>query len=324
MRSHPEPPAAAAPSPRASSHNAPVLPGRLAPTAMFPAGRRDIRARFVPLASGVRVRVVESGPPEGPPIFFVHGWACSVYSFRHSYTPLAAAGFRVVSADLKGHGLSDKPTVRGEYATEAMVAHVLALLDALGLDRPVLAGHSLGGALALDVALRVPSRIARLVLLDSVGLSESPLVRVVRLLTPRAIAPLLPRLVRRWMVPLVLRLAYGGRGHFSARDVDEYFAPTQFPETIEALRLMAHEFTWSPVPTARLGTLRVPTLVVFGSRDRFVGARAARRLVASLPAARFEVVEGAGHVAPEEAPDEVNRLMIDFLAAERARESGAA
>jgi pimeloyl-ACP methyl ester carboxylesterase len=134
--------------------------------------------------------------------------------------------------------------------------------------------------------------------------------------------------VRRWTISLVLRFAYGRWRGFTSRDVDEYWAPTQFRETVLAARAMAHEFTWSPQPAERLATLRLPTLVVFGTRDRLVPARSAERLVRALPEVRLELIEGAGHVTPEEAPERVNGLLLDFLAPERSalrpRESGAA
>lgn len=281
---------------------------------MFPAGAPNLAARVVTLRSGLRVRTLECGPADGAPVFLVHGWACSVYSFRHNYAALAEAGFRVLSADLKGHGLSDKPTAAGEYTVEAMVAHLVEILDALAVGRTALVGHSLGGALALDVAMRFPERVSRIALLDSVGLGRSGLVSLVRLLTPRAVAPYLPHLVRRWMVSLVLRVAYGKWGGFSRRDVDEYWAPTQFPEAVRAARAMAHEFSWTPQPRERLRTLQAPTLVLFGTRDRLVNFRATAKLVHALPHGRLHLVRGAGHVTPEEAPEEVNRVLRDFLA----------
>lgn len=295
---------------------------------MYPAGDPSIRVRFLELPSGLRVRALECGPAEGAPVFLIHGWACSVYSFRKNVGALAAAGLRVLSADLKGHGLSDKPLGRGEYGTEPMVEHLLQVLDALGVGRTALVGHSMGGALALDLAIRVPERVSRVALLDSVGLSTAPIIQVVRALTPRVVAPLLPPLLRRWLIAVVLHVAYGGLRGFTSRDVDEYWAPTQFRETVLAARAMAHEFTWAPQPAERLGSLRLPMLVVFGTRDRLVTVRSAERLVRALPGVRLELIEGAGHVVPEEAPERVNRLLLDFLAAERTtlrpRASGAA
>ena len=295
---------------------------------MYPAGDGSVRVRFLSLPSGTRVRALEAGPADGPPVFLVHGWACSVYSFRKNLGALAAAGFRVMTADLKGHGLSDKPLGAGEYATEAMVGHLAEILDALGVGRVALVGHSMGGALALDLAMRAPERVERVALINSVGLGAAPIISLVRALTPRLVAPLLPPLVRRWLISLVLRFAYGRLGGFSSRDVDEYWAPTQFRETVLAARAMAHEFAWSPQPAERLETLRIPALVVFGTRDRLVTARSAERLVRALPDVRLELIEGAGHVTPEEAPDRVNGLLLDFLsrglASLRPRESGAA
>lgn len=314
-----EPPTAAPPSRHLPSDDLlrpGVLPGRLPPAELYPAGRSDVRVRWLTVRSGLRVRALECGPENGPPVFFVHGWACSVYSFRRNLAELAAAGFRVLTADLKGHGLSDKPTAPGEYDPEALSAHVLEILDALDVGRATLVGHSMGGALALDVAMREPERVCRLALFSSVGLGEAGLIGALRLLTPRALGALYPHVVRRWMVPLVLRAAYGRRGGFSPRDVDEYWAPTQFPEAVYAARAEAHEFVWSPVPAERLRTLACPALVVFGTRDRFVHARSARRLVEALPDVRLHFVEGAGHVVMEEAPDEVNRMLAEFVAAE--------
>jgi pimeloyl-ACP methyl ester carboxylesterase len=170
--------------------------------------------------------------------------------------------------------------------------------------------------------------VSGVALIDSVGLGSAPIIQLVRALTPRIVAPLLPPLLRRWLISLVLRFAYGGLRGFTPRDVDEYWAPTQFRETVLAARAMAHEFTWSPQPVERLGALRVPMLVVFGTRDRLVTVRSAERLVRALPNVRLELIEGAGHVAPEEAPERVNRLLLDFLPVERnalrPRESGAA
>ena len=295
-----------------------TLPGRLPPSEMFPAGRPEIAVRWLRLASGLRVRSVECGPADGPAVFLVHGWACSVYSFRFTLGALAAAGFRVLSADLKGHGLSDKPGEPAEYGTEAMAEHVVQILDALHVERVALVGHSMGGALALDVAMRRPERIPRVALLDSVGLGEARLVRVVRALTPRPLTPLLPRLARRWTVPIILRFAYGRFGGFTARDVDEYWAPTQFPEAVYASRHLAHRFTWSPVPAERLGDLRCPALVLFGTRDRLVSPRSARQPLDALRDGWLCLVEGAGHVALEEQPVEVNRHLVNFLAPELA------
>lgn len=288
---------------------------------MFPAGRRDVVVRWLGLRSGLEVRAIEAGPAAGPPVVLIHGWGCSVFTFHRTIAPLAEAGFRVLAADLKGHGLSDKPLAAGDYSTPAMVAHFRDILDAFGVGRAAVVGHSLGGALALDFALASPDRVSRLALLAPVGLGRTAVVSLVRALTPRAVAPVLPHLIGRWVAKLVLRLAYGSFHGFSERDVDEYWAPSQFPAAARAAVAMAHEFDWSPLPPDRLATLRPATLVVVGSRDRMIEPRSAGRLLASRPGVELRIVRGAGHVALEERPDEVNAALLAFLAPEIAARS---
>ena len=283
---------------------------------MFPAGRADIAVRWVGLRSGLKVRAIEAGPVDGPPVFLIHGWACTVFTYHRTIAPLAAAGFRVLAADLKGHGLSDKPLAPGEYSTPAMGAHLREVLDALGVERAAVVGHSLGGALALDLALDSPERVSRLALLAPVGLGKSHLVSLVRALTPPAVSPVLPYLVPRWVAELVLRYASGSFGGFGEREVDEYWAPTQFRAAILAGRAAAHEFDWTPIRPERLAGLQTPTLVVIGSHDRMVDLRTARHQLASRPGIEVYVVQGAGHVALEERPDEVNAVLLRFLAPE--------
>lgn len=287
---------------------------RLAPGEMFPAGRADLRVRWLTLASGLRVRTIEAGPADGPAVVLVHGWACSMYVWRETFAPLAAAGYRVLSADLKGHGLSDVPLAPGSYAPDAMRAHLIELLDAWGVERAALvAGHSLGGAMSIDLALAAPSRIGRLVLIGAVGLGSTPPAALARLLTPRIATPFLSLFARRALFALVLRVTYGDWRGFTARDVDEYWAPTQRPAVVRAARALAHEYRWAMYTPEMLGRLTMPVLVLFGTRDRMVRPGTAERLSTSIPDVRVVMVAGAGHVLPEERPDVVNSAMLELL-----------
>jgi pimeloyl-ACP methyl ester carboxylesterase len=285
---------------------------------MFPAARGDVVARFVNLPNGLRVRVLACGPADGPPLLFIHGWSCSIYVFRKNYAAAARAGFRVYAPDLKGHGLSDKPLAPGEYTGEAMSAHVRDIMDALGVRSATLVGHSMGGSIAARVALDAPERVDRLVLLSPVGFGEVSLVRLVRIFTPRPVAPLLHYLVPRALVNAALHLAYGKLGRHEPRDVDEYWAPAQFRAFPLAMRELLHAFDWGAADERSLARLRVPTLVIFGTHDRFVSPTNGERLARAIPGGRWEVIEGGGHVIPEEAPDRVNAAVLRFLNASAA------
>ena len=296
-----------------------LLPGRLAPEAMYPAGEPGVRARFVTVASGLRVRVIECGVPSGPAVVLLHGWCCSAYTFRRNLCALTALGCRVVLADLKGHGLSDKPRGAGEYTLDRMADHAVEIMDAVGVGRAALVGHSMGSAIALAVALRHPERVSRVALLAPAGFGAISALSLAQLLTPRFVTPLLPRLVRRWMVALVLRVAYAWDARLTARDVDEYFAPTQFPAFTGAMRDLLHDFQWAPGEPDELAGLRVPALVMFGTRDRLVYNPSVEALVRAIPDVVLDVVDGAGHVLPEEVPERVNARLAEFIGAEAGR-----
>ncbi|GAC1514770.1 MAG: alpha/beta fold hydrolase [Gemmatimonadaceae bacterium] len=280
---------------------------------MYPAGLADPVARLVTLSTGERVRVVESGPPGGSPVFLLPGWACSVYLYRKNLTALGDAGYRAISADLRGHGLSDKPGDPMLYTTGAMVAHVVGIMDAIGIRRAMVAGLSMGGALALEVALRHPERVRGAALLNPTSVSGLPWMRVLHAVTPEWIVPALPFLVRRWMVAAMLRIVYGDRARPTDRDVEEYWAPTRLAGFARAMRHLVHHFSWGRADDRRLATLTVPLLLVVGTRDRLVDERDVARHTRAVRDARVTVVPGAGHAVNEEAPAETNAALSAFL-----------
>jgi pimeloyl-ACP methyl ester carboxylesterase len=248
-------------------------------------------------------------------VLFVHGWACSIYSWHRNLRAVADAGIRAVAIDLKGHGLSDKPLDFAGYTLPAMGRHLLDVLGALGLDRVVLVGHSMGGAMALRVAIDAPERVVGLVLPAPVGFGTIGWMQIVPWLTPSPTDHLLPYVAFRWTVRLGLWRAYGRLGRPTARDVDEYWAPSQDPDFARAMRRLAHAFDWTSGRPEELTRVRCPAAVIFGERDHLVRPLACDPLVRRLPDVQVQVVPGAGHALPEEAPDVVNAAIVDAVAA---------
>lgn len=293
--------------------------GRLNPGEMFPAGDPDYRVSYPRLRSGIKVRIVERGDPAAPPILFVPGWGCPIYIYRRNLPAVANAGFRAIAVDLKGHGLSFKPLGNEQYSIEALVAHIEEILDALELERPALVGHSMGGTLLYHFASRHPGRACALVLLSPVGMSGVPLMWLYRSLTPSFLRPLLRRVRPRLVVKVALKRVYGQRGSFTEEDVDQYWAPTQFPDCSLALRDLLHSYDWSAARTRELPTIHLPALGMWGSRDHLQphdGLDLYKRLI---PGIVLRKIEGAGHIIPEETPDEVNTAVIEFLRGLRRR-----
>lgn len=284
---------------------------RLPPDEWFPAGWSGIDARHVTLGDGMTLRVVEAGPRGGPPVVLLHGWAVTAYLWRHTLNGLAAAGYRVYAPDLPGHGLSDAPTARGAYTLDRFTSHVMLLLDALGLDRPLVVAQSMGGRIGIELATR--GRVQRLALFGPVGFGDVSPAAAYAPFIPAFAGELASALVTRQMIEVVERRVHGKLGWFSDRDVDEYWAPTQFPDVVRAQVQMLREFAWAPLTPVEAAAIGVNTLVVFGTEDRTVRPRHAEEIIRQLPAGTLHTIEGGGHVLMEEIPDQVNTLLVEFL-----------
>jgi pimeloyl-ACP methyl ester carboxylesterase len=280
---------------------------------MFPAGDAAYRVSFPRLRSGIMIRVVERGDPTSPPIVLIHGWGCTAYVFRYNMPALAEAGFRAIAVDLKGHGLSDKPLAPEEYTIDSLVEHLRDILDALGLERPALAGHSLGGSLIYHFASRYPVRARCLGMFSPVGLKGVPLMWLYRFLTPAALTPIIRQINPRVIVTLALMRVYGKRGHFTERDVEEYLAPSQFPDFALAMRELLHNYDWNAADHRNLVAVSMPAIGVWGSLDHMMPADGMGVYLPLVPRIELREIPDAGHVITEETPEEVNEELIGLL-----------
>jgi pimeloyl-ACP methyl ester carboxylesterase len=289
------------------------------PEEMFPAGVAGIRVHRATLPGGLSLRVAEAGSRESPPILLVHGWGASIYMWRDWFAPLAAQGWRPIAVDLPGHGLSDKPETAGEYRLERQVAVLRALMDAEGIAGAPIVAQSMAGTIALELALSGGPAAGPLALVNPAAFGTVRLQPLARLVSPPVVDALLDRLVPRWIVARAHRLVYGDPSRITARDVDEYWAPSQFPGYARAMRRLLHEFEWRRAPAAqlaeRLRGLAHRSLVVLGERDRLV--RDARPYASALQAARAPLVvcevANGGHAVNEEVPDVVIERVLRFL-----------
>ena len=261
---------------------------------------------------GHRVRYWEAG--KGPAIVLMHGLANSVITWRKNVEALSHH-FRVIALDLPGHGLSDMPKVR--FGLPEGAAFVASFLDELAVDRAHLVGNSMGGAVALELALARPERAASLTLADSAGLG-----REIALVLRLGSLPLLGEYARRptlkgvrnlvrWLVhdpalvdedELPLRLAYLKR-EGSAQAL------------LRFLRTGVGLFGQRPGTRrdASLASLSVPTLIFWGAQDPLFPIRQAEQAARAIPGATLHVFDACGHWPQYEHPDEFNRLLGGFV-----------
>lgn len=266
-----------------------------------------VEHRFLDLSTGVRVHLATAGPPDAPPLLLLHGWPQHWWSWREVVARLSGER-RLLCPDLRGLGWSGWPQ-DGSFAKPRLADDAVALLDALGLERVCLAGHDWGGWTAILAALQAPGRFSALVAM-SIGHPWQPPPRVLRnawrlwYQLPLA-APLLGEaLVRDGRFPrAVLESARGDGAGWAPGEVETYLAALPARASSRYYR----DFLVREAPRALAGDFRgrrltVPTLLLHGRRDP-LGTELAEGLERHAASGRVELVDGAGHFLPEEAPD---------------------
>ena len=244
----------------------------------------------------------------------VPGWGCGAWIFHDALPSLAACGLRAIAVELKGHGLSDKPLSPGEYSVESMRDHLIDVLDALELDHAGLVGHSMGAAIAAQVAHVAPRRVSAIALVAPVGFAGVKGMGLFRFLTPAFALSVFPILASRLLIRGLLAVIYGSLRRASAEDIEEFYAPTQTPGATTALRHLLHEFDWQkPFPE-----LTVPWMTIIGGEDILSPESDLPRYAGSGQESRSLVIEGAGHVIFDEAPDVVNAALCEFFTVDAA------
>jgi pimeloyl-ACP methyl ester carboxylesterase len=268
--------------------------------------RAGVTPRFVDVA-GQRLRYVRRG--SGPPLLLVHGFSASIYTWAEALPPLAAR-HDVVAVDLPGFGGSDVPARFDSNAAAELIARAM---DALGLPRASLAGNSLGGALAAVTAARHPERVDKLILIDAAGYNFALADRPAMLrLAGRVPASVLAALPRRPLTRLGLQQVFFDDTRVTPEKVEEYLAPAARPGAQAFAHRLLTEGDGFGLPAA-LRQVRAPTLVIWGADDAWIPVRDADRFVRDIPGARKVVLPDCGHVPQEEKPEEVAKLILDFL-----------
>ena len=277
----------------------------LPPEARWPAGTP--LAAHTRVMDGTRIRYIDAGA--GPAVVLIHGFAASMYAWRHTIPPLVAAGYRVVAFDDRGFGFSDRPATG--YANADYVRLVVALLDTLRIPDAVLIGHSMGGEIAAEVALAHPERVRALALIDAAGweVHWPLLLRAARWRISGSIAS---GVRGRNLTARILRSMYADASKVTEQDIDQYYAPVGAPDYGQALRGVLRDYRFDAL-RGRLSAIQVPTLLLWGTDDQLIPPAVGRRMAAELPRAAFVLVPRAGHAAPEEQPEAVNRLLLTFL-----------
>ena len=256
---------------------------------------------------------------EGPVVLLIHGMAGSSGTWDPILEPLGRSA-KVLAPDLPGHGRSAKP--RGDYSLGALASGLRDLLEVLGHERATIVGHSLGGGVAMQFAYQFPERCERLVLVSAGGLGKevSPLLRALSLPGAELVLSLgcAPAIrdagvsVGRFLTKVGLRPAPNAkqiwRSYSSLSDPE---TRTAFFHTLRSVIDVAGQRV-SAVDRLYLAG-QLPTLIVWGDRDRIIPVEHAHAAHEAMPGSRLEIFPGAGHYPHQDDPERFAEVLSDFV-----------
>jgi pimeloyl-ACP methyl ester carboxylesterase len=275
----------------------------------------------------LRVHHMHGG--RGTPVLFIHGLGSSGYmEWRFNLEP-AATRHRVYAPDLPGFGRTEKP--RARYGVPYFTRFIDRYMEDRGLRSAAIVGASLGGRVALELALEHPKRVSKLVLVNALGLGRPSMQLYYGLMVLPRVGEAFMKFAGdaiRWAPqPMIRRVAarYAGASANLKRTMDEdyftnlrelyaadgygdaYLATIRSLITPKALLAADHDLS------KRLGELKVPVQLIWGADDPLFPVAHAARAHSLIKQSRLAVMEGAGHTPQAERPEEFNRVLENFL-----------
>ena len=268
---------------------------------------------------GMHVHLRDEGPRDDPsPIVLLHGSGSSLHAWE-GWAQALRSRRRVIRYDLAGFGLTG-PSPDDTYSLDADVRLLVAILDKLGVARCVLGGNSLGGAIAWRAALAHPARIERLILVDAGGYpphpSSIPLgFRLARLARWPLLATLFEHVLPRSLVAQGFRNIYGDPSKVTQEQIERSVELTRRAGNRRALLARAMQRR-TGILAERIPELTLPTLILWGGRDRLIPPEDAERFHREIAGSTLAIFEDLGHAPEEEDPARTVAAVKRFLGIE--------
>ncbi len=257
----------------------------------------------------------------GDPILCLHGLGANIYSWRHFITPLSKKN-KLILVDFKGCGRSPKP-LDSHYSIEEKADDICNLILKDNLTNLTLVGNSLGGAIALLVAMRLgkqkPERLSKLILIDSAGDKGTMPVHL-RLLRSILGTPMIYLAPSKLAARMTLRMCYFDRKKITTEQINAYAEPIASAGGRHALLQTARQCVPANADDviAQLSTITVPTFILWGREDQVIPLRIGELLHQLIPNSTLEIIDRCGHIPQEEMPDETIARILRFMATTNA------
>jgi pimeloyl-ACP methyl ester carboxylesterase len=255
---------------------------------------------------------------KGEPILLIHGSFSSLHTWEAFENELLKHTFRTISVDLPGHGLTG-PNQNQNYSTDYYAQLIFSLADSLGLDSFSVVGNSMGGNVAMKMALLNSQRIKSLILIDAAAFShisepeknsnDTPFI--FRMLQIKPVAALLTRITPRFLFKMNLKEVYGNQEMFTDKELDRYYYLLRRAGN-RAATLKRLQYPGSDIQN-RLQDINTPTLILWGEKDRWIPLPQAYQLHQAIDGSKLIVFTNAGHIPMEEMPQATADSAISFL-----------
>jgi pimeloyl-ACP methyl ester carboxylesterase len=268
-------------------------------------------------AAGMEVHLRDEGPRDDPsPIVLLHGTLSSLHTWN-GWAEALASRRRVIRFDLPGFGLTG-PSPDRVYSINNDMRLVIAVLDALGVERCVLAGNSHGGVVSWRTALAHPARVEKLILVDSDGYLTRP--KSMPIAFYFAGMPMNGWMVKntlpRGLIEQGLRNVYGDPKKVAPELMARYRELTLCEGNRQALLERGRQWLRARTHSHRIAELKLPTLIMWGGRDRLIPPDTAERFHHDIAGSTMVIFDDLGHLPQEEDPERTVTPVKQFLGLE--------
>ncbi len=296
--------------------------------ALYAAGPKHAASQFVEI-EGSRVHFRDEGPKDAPASLLLHGTAASLHTWD-GWVERLGSRFRLLRLDLQGYGLTG-PNRQKDYSIDQQIRVITTLMDRRGIPSAAVAGNSLGGLIAWRLAAAHPDRVRSLILLSPAGApppetaDKAPKTRrgfrTLDLAKIPGLRSLLTRLTPRFLIRRSMEQVYGDPSRLSEELVERYYLMLRRRGNRQALvdamsQRVPSSTAGSPISTAgsrSLADVSQPTLIQWGSKDRWIPVEHGSRFHRILPASSLIIYPDLGHVPMEEDPERTAEDAERFL-----------
>lgn len=266
--------------------------------------------------NGLKTYVIEKG--EGIPIILIHGLSACVYTWRKIFYPLSKR-FHVYAYDLRGCGCSEK--LRYNYSIDSLTEDLREFMDYFKIDRAILIGNSLGGEIGLNMTIKYPDRVNKLILIDTAGYKMN--LKKTNSLVKLARISLMPQLINiftsKVLVACAARFLLNNHKVINDEFINAYYCGFRTKRGVYGFVSLIRNLSYNEFYFEKIKEIEKPTLIIWGENDRLISSKDAYKIAQEIRNSTLVIFPNCGHGAQEEYSEKLNDEINKFILNSQAR-----